>query len=267
MTTTETSRNEPLLIERAGPISILTFNRPDRRNALNSAMRRGLSDAMAEASDDDEVRVIVLTGADPAFCAGLDLVELGSGRNEAERASNVGRGSIRPWRPMTKPIIGAINGPAVTGGFELALNCDFLIASDRASFADTHARVGVMPGWGLTPLLADAVGARRARQISLSGNYVDAGKALTWGLVNEVVPHESLMDVVMELAIDIAENDQAGVRRMLATYSEQEDARLSQAWTIEGRAAVDFREANLYDASTVERRRQAIIDRGRSQVT
>ena len=124
--------------------------------------------------DDPEVDVVILTGADPAFCAGLDLKELGStGRNlgapssrqaSTERQASPEQAATPPRRglgPLSKPVIGAVNGVAITGGFELALCCDFLVASDRARFADTHARVGVMPGWGLTVLLPQAVGIRR----------------------------------------------------------------------------------------------------------
>ena len=106
----------------------------------------------------DDVRVVIITGADPAFCAGLDLKELGS---EDRRGGEHGRAAADPRGPLpriSKPIIGAINGAAITGGFELALNCDFLVASDSARFADTHTRVGIQPGWGLTVLLREAVG-------------------------------------------------------------------------------------------------------------
>ena len=160
--------------ERVGTI---TLNRPEARNALSSALRQELSAVMARADADPEVDVVILTGADPAFCAGLDLKELGA---PGSRLADTGLGG--PWAPISKPIIGAVNGVAITGGFEVALNCDFLIASQRARFADTHARVGVMPGWGLTVLLAEAVGVRRARQLSYSGNFLNATDALAWGL-------------------------------------------------------------------------------------
>ena len=136
----------------------------------------------------------MLTGADPAFCAGLDLGELSStginsgsgGGSENAPARSGARG---PFPRLTKPLIGAINGVAVTGGFELALNCDFLIASEHAKFGDTHTRVGVMPGWGLTVLLPQAIGVRRAREMSFTGNFMSADEALERGLVNHVVPH------------------------------------------------------------------------------
>ena len=117
-------------------------------------------------------------------------------------------------------MIGAVNGVAVTGGLELALACDLLVASEHARFADTHARVGIMPGWGLSVLLPQAVGLRRAKQMSVTGNYVDAGTALAWGLVNQVVPHEELLPTCRQLAADVASNDPAAVARLLQTYRE-----------------------------------------------
>jgi enoyl-CoA hydratase len=133
---------------------------------------------MSRVADDPSVRAVVLTGAGTAFCAGLDLRELGkSGANL--RLVGPAAGRPRPWRATTKPVIGAVNGPAVTAGLEIALTCDFLIASEQASFGDTHARVGVLPGWGLSYLLPQAVGVRRAREMSLTGRLVGAGRPWT----------------------------------------------------------------------------------------
>ncbi|MEM9655942.1 MAG: enoyl-CoA hydratase [Actinomycetota bacterium] len=255
---------EPILVSTTDGVRTVTLNRPAVRNAINGPLRRGLRQAMRDAEADAAVAVIVLTGVDPAFCAGLDLREVGKGNPEVIGSQT--DGSSRPFPAMTKPVIGAINGPAITGGFELALQCDFLIASERAAFADTHARVGVMPGWGLTPLLVDAVGVRRAREISLTGNFVTAAEAEAWGLVNRTVAHNELLSTVYRLAADIAGNDQAGVRRMLATYAEQEETRLADAWRLEGDASASFRAEIDFDPAEVERRRQAIIDRGRTQV-
>lgn len=248
----------------ADGVATVTLNRPESRNALNGDVRRGMRAALRTCEEDPNVSVVILTGADPAFCAGLDLREVGKG-NPDVIGSQVS-GSTRPFPDMTKPLIGAINGAAITGGFELALNCDMLIASDRAVFADTHARVGVMPGWGLTALLADAVGTRRAREISLTGNFVTAAEADAWGLVNRVVPHEELMSTVQRIAADIVGNDQLGVRRMLETYREQQEARLVEDWRLEGEASIAFRAAVNFEPSEVEARRQGIIERGRTQL-
>jgi enoyl-CoA hydratase len=162
-------------------------------------------------------------------------------------------------------LIGAINGPAITGGFELALSCDFLVASDRARFADTHARVGVMPGWGLTVLLVETVGVRRARELSVTGNFIDATTALQWGLVNHVVPHEELLRFTRELALAVVSNDPVGVRRMLATYDEIAATIYDDGWDVERRVNRAWLAGGI-DAAEVARRKDAIVERGRTQL-
>ncbi|HQV57383.1 MAG TPA: enoyl-CoA hydratase-related protein, partial [Ilumatobacteraceae bacterium] len=156
-----------VLFDVSDGIATITLNRPEARNALSTEMLTLIPQRMREADGRDDVDVVILTGTDPAFCAGLDLKALGSGGLRPGAAGADGDddpiGAMKPFTPISKPVIGAINGVAVTGGLELALHCDFLIASERAKFGDTHARVGVMPGWGLTVLLPQAVGLRRAR--------------------------------------------------------------------------------------------------------
>ena len=131
-----------------------------------------------------------------------------------------GDGVRGPFPRLSKPLIGAVNGVAITGGFELALNCDFLVASEHAKFGDTHSRVGVMPGWGLTVLLPQAIGVRRAREMSFTGNFMLADEALAFGLVNHVVPHAELIPTTRRLALDIIGNDQPGVRQIRSTYAQ-----------------------------------------------
>ena len=154
---------------------------------------------------------------------------------------------------------------AVTGGLELALGCDFLIASDRASFADTHARVGVMPGWGLSVLLPQAIGVRRAREMSLTGNYIDASTAEKWGLVNRVVPHEALLETVHALASDIRSNDQVGVRQMLETYSRTAETTVADGWRIEASMGTEWLKNSDFRPEKVAQRRVDIQNRGRAQ--
>jgi enoyl-CoA hydratase len=256
--------SDVVLYEVADRVATVTMHRPEARNALNADLRRALPEALVRADQDDEVDVVILTGTDPAFCAGLDLKELGASEPRAPRPAGDDPVVTRPFPAMSKPVIGAINGVAVTGGFEIALNCSFLVASERARFADTHTRVGVMPGWGLTVLLPQAIGVRRAREMSITGNYLSAEEAYAWGLVNHVVPHDELLPFCRRLAADAVGNDQTGVRQMLATYEEGSNTTAGEAWLVERRVA-DAWQARTFDPAEVERRRQAIIERGRSQ--
>ncbi|MET0458686.1 MAG: enoyl-CoA hydratase-related protein, partial [Ilumatobacteraceae bacterium] len=190
------SSNEALvLIERRGDVAVVRLNRPEARNAMNAALAQATIDAIDSCQD---AGAIVLTGTDPAFCAGLDLRDLGVPKlSDLPRFTGAAVGS-------GVPVIAAVNGPAVTGGFELALACDVMVASDKARFADTHLRVGVYPG----PVLVDLprrVGPAWAREMSLTGNFVDAETALRIGLVNHVVAHADLVPFTLALAASIAE--------------------------------------------------------------
>ncbi len=259
--------SDPVLVDIADGVAVITLNRPDARNALSSEVLRRVPRVLAELDADDDVAAMVLTGTDPAFCAGLDLKELGStGANlGSSNADGSGRGGHRgPFPPRTTPLIGAVNGPAVTGGLEYALACDFLVASERARFADTHARVGVMPGWGLTVLLPRAIGVRRARQMSFTGNYVDAPTALAWGLVNEVVAHDALLDRARALGSDIAGNDRDGVAQMLRSYEATAATTVADGWEIEAEMSAGW--APRITPESVEARRRGIVERGRSQL-
>ena len=268
-----TAAKDVVLVDIADRVAVITINRPEARNALNRHVRKALPAAIERCDADDDVDVMILTGTDPAFSAGVDLKEFGSGQvqqgegfAELGEGGGDGRGAFRgALPPHTKPLIGAVNGVAVTGGFEVALNCDFLIASDRARFADTHARVGVMPGWGLTVLLAQRIGVARAKQMSITGNYVDAPTALAWGLVNEVVPHDELLPYCRQLAADAVSNDQRGVRRMLQTYNEVTNTTVDEGWAIEARVSRDWEGAG-FDPAEIEARRMKVVERGRSQI-
>lgn len=259
--------SDTLLVEISDRIAVLTLNRPAARNALSSELLNVLPEAMVAADANEDVDVIVLTGADPAFCAGLDLRELGSSGDNIRGGPSPDKEWGTPWPDITKPVIGAINGAAVTGGFEIALNCDFLIASEKAKFGDTHARVGIMPGWGLSVLLPQAVGIRRAREMSLTGNFMDANEALAFGLVNRVVAHEELLPVTLSIAADIAGNDQKSVRALLAEYREITGSIYDEGLRIEAKKAKAWNnERGGFDPAEVEKRRAAIIERGRKMV-
>jgi enoyl-CoA hydratase len=248
-------------------VGVVTLNRPEARNALSVALLAELTPALERLDADDAVDAVILTGADPAFCAGLDLKELGStggvlgeGRAAEQSARRGG-----PIPAMQTPLIGAVNGAAITGGLELALNCDFLVASERARFGDTHAQVGVQPGWGGSVLLTQAIGVRRARELSFTGRFVDPEEALRIGLVNHVVPHEELLPYCLGLGADIARADRPTLRRLRQTYGELADAATGGGWEIEGAAARDW-QGRSFDPAEVEARREAIRSRGREQV-
>ncbi|AYA23915.1 enoyl-CoA hydratase [Rhodococcus rhodochrous J3] len=254
---------EILLVEQRESVRILTFNRPEARNALSSALIDALRAEIAAADTDDETNVVVLTGTDPAFCAGLDLQELGESGGNLSLVSGADLPVGHPWKPISKPIIGAVNGAAITGGLEMALACDFLIASERARFADTHARVGVLPGWGLTQRLPAAVGPGFARRMSLSGNFVGAEEALRAGLVTQVVAHDELLDTALEVARTIAGNDQPGVRALLASYRRAEEHVVEPALQVEQQTSEAW--MREFSPARVAERRAAVIERGKSQ--
>jgi enoyl-CoA hydratase len=195
----------PVLLEVENQIAVITLNRPERRNAINQQMLIRLYDALDAVTVRDDVRVIIITGNGPSFCAGLDLGAIGKENLFDPR----GDGSDLPdlMRACNKPIIAAVNGHAITGGFELALNCDFIIAAENAQFSDTHVRVGIHPGWGMTQLLQQTVGQRRAKQISFACQPIYAHTALAWGLVNEVLHREHLLDRAKTIAAQIVKAD------------------------------------------------------------
>ncbi|WP_198965835.1 enoyl-CoA hydratase [Mycobacterium shottsii] len=245
---------EILLIDTAERVLTLTLNRPQSRNALSAALRDQFFAALAAAETDDDVDVIILTGADPVFCAGLDLKELG-GQSALP--------DISPrWPALTKPVIGAINGAAVTGGLELALYCDILIASEQARFADTHARVGLLPTWGLSVRLPQKVGVGLARRMSLTGDYLSATDALRAGLVTEVLEHQQLLPAARQVAASIVGNNQNAVRALLASYHRIDESSTAQGLWLEATAAREFRTSG----DDIAANREAVLNRGRSQV-
>ncbi len=251
-----------LLIDTTDRIRTITLNRPESRNALSAALRSRFFGALCDAEADSAVDVVIVTGADPVFCAGLDLKELG---NTAALPDMSPLPDISPkWPPMTKPVIGAINGAAVTGGLELALYCDVLIASTLARFADTHARVGLLPSWGLSVRLPQKVGVGMARRMSLTGDYLSATEALRAGLVTEVVPHEELLPAARAIAVSIVSNNQQAVRALLETYHRIDEANTGAGLWLEAEAARKWMRSAT--GSDVAKSSASVIERGRTQI-
>jgi len=255
-----------VLLDVSDRVATITLNRPEARNALNGDLLEALTLTLAATDADDAVDVLVITGADPAFCAGLDLKAVASGDPRligTAPTKDMPVPDRGPFGTLSKPLIGAINGFAITGGFEIALACDFLVASENARFADTHARVGIQPWWGLTVALPQAIGFRRAREMSATGNFIDAQTALDWGLVNHVVPHEELLPFTRKLAADIVSSNQPALRRILATYDDGELVTGHDAWLREAEVAEAWMSGATADE--LEANRQAVIARGRTQ--
>jgi len=245
-----------LLVHTEDRIRTLTLNRPQARNALSRALRDATFAALAEADADDDVDVVILTGADPVFYAGLDLKEFGESTALTD---------ISPkWPSLTKPVIGAVNGAAVTGGLELALYCDVLIASEQARFADTHARVGLLPSWGLSVRLPQCVGVGLARRMSLTGDYLSAADALRAGLVTEVVPHAELLPAARTVAAAIVGNNQAAVRALLASYHRIDESQTAGGLWLEATAARQW--LDRVSGGDVAANREAVLKRGRAQL-
>ena len=245
-----------LLVDTTDRVRTLTLNRPQARNALSMELRTEFYAALHEAEADDAVDVVILTGADPVFCAGLDLKELG---NTTELPD------ISPkWPAMSTPVIGAINGAAVTGGLELALYCDVLIASENARFADTHARVGLLPTWGLSVRLPQKVGVGMARRMSLTGDYLSADDALRAGLVTEVVPHDQLLPTARAVAASIVGNNQKAVRALLASYHRIDESQTGAGLWIEAASARQWMAVATGD--DIASSRASVLERGRTQI-
>ncbi|MGY3554797.1 enoyl-CoA hydratase-related protein [Williamsia sp. R60] len=243
----------PLLVELHGHVSVMTLNRPDRRNAINRAMRRALKSELWKADADPDVRVIVITGAGTAFSSGVDLPEALSGpapRTEGTTPTQV-------LRAVTKPVIAAVNGPCYTGAFEFATNCSFIIASDRAVFSDTHAKIGLLNGWGGSAMLPRMVGLPATIQIILSGDPVDSATALRVGLANEVVEHDDLMKRTLEIAASIAESHPGAVQRMLRLLKEGAGTSTAHALGLEAEAVASFKSDNSDVGARYGKRRSA----------
>ena len=250
-----------VLTSTEGGVTTVTMNRPEALNALSAGLRNRLTEVFINLAEDSATEVIVFTGNGRAFTVGLDLKELGG---ETAAATVVNKDLGKAMLQVNKPIIGAINGYAITGGFELALMCDFMLASEHAKFADTHARVGVVPGWGLSQRLPRLIGINRAKELSLTGNFLDAETAYAWGLVNRVVAADELLATAQQLAKDIVSTEPVTRNAMRHIMDAGWHTSLTEGLVIE-------RDANREHAKTevraekVAARRAQIQQRGRSQ--
>jgi len=251
-----------LVVRDDGATRTITFDRPQVKNALTRAMRSEFCELLDAADRDLAVRVVVVTGTDPAFCAGVDFKDMEPDFDPRERRFTVNPG--RALRAMRTPTICAVNGACVSGGLEIALSSSFVVASERATFADTHARLDVLPAWGLTALLPRVVGIRKAREMSATGESIDAGEALRLGVANHVVPHEELLPFALKLAEAIAEQDRAMVAELRRDWDESGELPIEDAHRVhaEHRAAGGFGDVG---ATGLQRHADAVIARAHTQ--
>lgn len=257
--------SEVLRVEKSEGVATLTLNRPEARNALDRALRDAIRAAFAALAHDESVGAVILTGAGAAFCAGLDLKELsrpGPDRG-GDRPEETAHDVVRAIEAFDRPVIGAINGVAVTGGFELALACDVLIGSPEARFADTHARVGILPGWGLSVKLPRLVGVVRAKMISLTGNYVSSEEAERWGLLARVVPAAELLPTCRALARDMLSCEPRTLRGYKRLIDEGFATTAAEARRREAEASTEHMRS--VSAADIASRRIGVVARGREQ--
>ena len=200
--------------EKNGNVAILTIDRPEALNALNSDVLQDLSACIAAAGADEEVYVLILTGAGKAFVAGADISEMKDlTAAQGKSFSRCGNAGFRSLETLEKPVIAAVGGFALGGGCELALACDIRIAGEKARFGQPETGLGITPGFGATQRLPRVVGMSRAKELIFTGRHILAEEAERIGLVSKVVPQESLMEEALQLARDIAKNAQVAVRQ------------------------------------------------------
>jgi enoyl-CoA hydratase len=223
---------DELLRERRGNVEILTINRPEARNAINGAVSQAMSSALDELGDDDGVAVVVLTGAgDKAFSAGMDLKAFASGEGASIIGASGGFAGIAK-RDFAKPLIAAVNGSALAGGCEIMLSCDLVVAVEHAQFGIPEAKRGLIAGAGALIRLPKRLPMAVALELALTGDPIDADRALALGLVNRVVPADRLIDEALGLARRIAENAPLAVRHSKAVIKQAAEVPESEGWRI-----------------------------------
>ena len=226
-----------LIYEKKDNIGVLTVNRPEKLNALSNELIGELEQLLAQVENDEELRVLVITGAgEKAFVAGADIQELVD-RDAliGRRVSRTRQESFSRIENLPIPVIAAVNGYALGGGLELALACNIRICSDRAQFGAPEVKLGIIPGDGGTQRLPRLVGLGRAMEMILTGDFIDAQEAYRIGLANQVVPHDELMEKTMELAQKIAKRPPLAVR-----YAKEAVNRSQEGDTVSGYALESY---------------------------
>ncbi len=223
-----------LLLAVQDKIALVTFNRPEVLNAMNTETVQELGSVMAELERNQTVRTIVLTGAGRAFIAGADISEMSTKTPaQAREYSALGHQVMRRIQYLNKPVIAAVNGFALGGGTEVVLSCDIALASEQAKFGLPEAILGVIPGWGATQRAARLIGTARTKELILTGEIIDARRAFEIGLINRVVPHEQLMEVTLGIAKKIAEQSPLALAMAKKVINEGVEKNLADACNLE----------------------------------
>lgn len=228
--TPDLDEHSPVLTRREQNVGWLLLNRPAKRNALNGAMRSGLDAALADLAADDDIRVVVLTGSPPAFCAGADLTDAQSASHPLAGHASPVAGSLARF---AKVLIAAVNGPAMGGGLELALGCDLRVAASSARFALPEVRIGSLPGSGGTQRLMRAIHPAVAARMLLTGEPLSAAEALQVGLISDVVEPDQLDEFAADLARRVAANAPLSLRAMKQCLLAAREAPLSPGLELE----------------------------------
>lgn len=215
----------------------IALNRPDRLNTLSIQLRQELDAAVEQLEADPAVHVLILTGRGKVFSAGMEITEWGEPGVSAKAYVHDAAASLAKF---TGPVIGAINGLALTGGLELSLACDFLVASQKARFADSHVQVGLLPGWGGSVRLARRIGIGRAMEMAMTARFIEAEEALAWGLVNHVVAPEELLPLAEKLARQMLANRVDGVRMYKRILLDEQDRSFQEALAYERRTSQEL---------------------------
>ena len=216
-------------LERRERVAIAAINRPDARNAVNGDVANGMEAILDELEGDDDIQAVVITGRGPTFCAGADLKKVAKGEGGDLATKRGGFGGI-VTRDFPKPLIAAVNGPALAGGFELVLACDLVIAAEDAVFGLPEAKRGLFAAAGGLIRLPKRIPLALATEVAITGDPIDATRAFQLGLVNRLVPADQVVDAAVELAGRIARNGPLAVKNSLKMLREAGDLSDEDAW-------------------------------------
>jgi enoyl-CoA hydratase len=228
-----------LLVSKEDGIAIITVNRPEALNALNRETIKELREAALELEEDNSVKVLIITGAgDKSFVSGADIKDVKDldPLGGLELVTN-GQKAFALLENLSKPVIAAVNGYCLGGGLELALGCDFIIASEKARFGVPEAKIGVFAGWGGIQRLAKRVGTAWAKQLNMTGEPIDAQTALRINLANQVVPADKLLDETKKIAQSIMSNGPLAVKMIKTLVNEGADIPIDKALALDAKAA------------------------------